>query len=377
MDGQTIKVVEDNEHLGQIVSGQRQEEKNIDLRIKKSQNSLFALLGPAFSFRCLLSPVVKLHLYRTFVCPVLRSGLSSLVVKNTLTSPLGIFQRKVLKGVLKVSKQASTAGIHFLTGELPIEAKLHRDVFSVFYSVWINPDTKIHSIVKYLLASSNEDSRTWSMYVRQVSRQYGLEDPLSCLRKDPPTKSTFKLDVDTRIKAFHENEIRSKSNLKYFNVSMLGLSGRHHPALSGLVTTHDVKKGRTHIKMLIEDLYTYQIKSEQSGGSPNCRLCYDDSIEDICHILTVCSSYHEVRSRMLEEFSYLCMKSVSAVDFSEILTNSETLCQFILDPSSFNLKQRIHLTDPLLASFFQVSRDLCHSINEKRLQLLKKKKENL
>ena len=129
--------------------------------------------------------------------------------------------------------------------------------------------------------------------------------------------------------------------------------------------------------MLIEDLYTYQIKSEQSGGSPNCRLCYDDSIEDICHILTVCSSYHDVRSRMLEEFSYLCMKSVSAVDFSEILTNSETLCQFILDPSSFNLKQRIHLTDPLLASFFQVSRDLCHSINEKRLQLLKKKKENL
>ena len=98
MDGQSIAVVENNEHLGQIVSGQRQEEKNIELRIKKSQNSLFALLGPAFSFRCLLSPVVKLHLYRTFVCPVLRSGLSSLVVRNTLTSPLSFFQRKVLKG---------------------------------------------------------------------------------------------------------------------------------------------------------------------------------------------------------------------------------------------------------------------------------------
>ena len=210
-------------------------------------------MGPAFSFRCLLSPVVKLHLYRTFVCPVLRSGLSSLVVRNTLTSPLSIFQRKVLKGVLKVSKQASTAGIHFLTGELPIEAKLHRDVFSVFYSVWINPDTKIHSIVKYLLSSSNEDSRTWSMYVRQVSRQYGLEDPLSCLRKDPPTKSTFKSNVDARIKAFHENEIRNKSNMKYLNVSMLGLSGRHHPALSGLVTTQDVRKSKAHIKMLIEE----------------------------------------------------------------------------------------------------------------------------
>ena len=202
MDGQPIKVVENNEHLGQVVSGQREEEKNIDLRIKKSQNSLFALLGPAFSFRCLLSPIVKLHLFRTFVCPVLRSGLSSLVVRKTLTSPLSIFQRKVLKGCLKVSKQASTAGIHFLTGELPIEAKLHRDVFSLFYSVWINPDTKIHAIVKYLLSNSCEDSSTWSVYIRQVSRQYGLEDTLSCLRKDPPPKSTFKFGIETRIKAF-------------------------------------------------------------------------------------------------------------------------------------------------------------------------------
>ena len=95
MDGQPIDVVENNDHLGQIDSGSKQEEKNIELRIKKSQNSLFALLGPAFSFKCLLSPVVRLHLYRTFVCTVLRSGLSSLVINNTQTSPLSVFQKNV------------------------------------------------------------------------------------------------------------------------------------------------------------------------------------------------------------------------------------------------------------------------------------------
>ena len=188
MDGQPIDVVENNDHLGQIVSGSKQEEKNIELRIKKSQNSLFALLGPAFSFKCLLSPVVKLHLFRTFVCPVLRSGLSSLVINTTQTSPLSVFQRKCLKGILKVSKQASTAGIHFLTGELPIEAKIHKDVFSVFYSVWRNPDIKIHSIVKVLLNCSSEESRTWSIYVQSLCKQYGLEDPASSLRRDTPQK---------------------------------------------------------------------------------------------------------------------------------------------------------------------------------------------
>ena len=85
--GQPVEVVENNEHLGQIVSGSRQEEKNVDLRIKKSRNIRFALLGPAFSFKCLLSPLVKLHLYRTFVFPLLRSELSSLVIKNTLITP--------------------------------------------------------------------------------------------------------------------------------------------------------------------------------------------------------------------------------------------------------------------------------------------------
>ena len=130
-----MEVVENNEHLGQIVSGSRQEEKNVDLRILKSRNMLFSLLGPAFSFKCLLSPTVKLHIYRTFVCPVIRSGLSSLVLKNTTLSPLSIFQRKVLKGVLQLSKQASTAGIHFLTGELPIEALVHRDAFALFYTI--------------------------------------------------------------------------------------------------------------------------------------------------------------------------------------------------------------------------------------------------
>ena len=341
----------------------------------------YTFLGPAFSFKCLLSPVVKLDLYRTFVCPVLRSGLAALVLKNTLIYPLSIFQRKTLKGVLKLSTQSSTTAIHFLTGELPIEAKLHKDVFSLFYSVWANPNTKIHEIVNYLLASSNENSRTWSNYLRQISKQYGLVDPLISIRKDPPTKTIYKTDVNIRIQAFHENELRRNGTLnkklKYFNVSMLGLSGRHHPALSGLVTTTDVQKSRFHLKMLVGDLYTYETKSEQSGGSPHCRLCSTCESESVCHILTRCIAYDEVRTRILEEYAFLCIQSSSGVNFSEIVSDPNILCQFILDPTSMNLQRRINLNDPLLGSFFQVSRYLCFSINERRIKFLDFKKKCL
>ena len=381
MGGQTVEVVENNEHLGQIVSGSRQEEKNVDLRILKSRNMLFSLLGPAFSFKCLLSPTVKLHIYRTFVCPVIRSGLSSLVLKNTTLSPLSIFQRKVLKGVLQLSKQASTAGIHFLTGELPIEALVHRDAFAIFYTIWSNPNSKIYDIVKYLLSCSTENSSTWSNHMRLLTKQYGLEDPANLMQKDPPSKSSFKNDLMPRIRAFHENDLRSHPDpdqkLKYLNVSVIGLSGRHHPALSGVLTVTDVKKSRSHIKMLIGDLFTYEMKSEQSGGSPHCRLCCEMKNETISHILTFCDAYSDVRNRILQESSYLCTKSQSGIIFSELLNDSEGLCQFILDPTSLNLKRRVNLNDPMLGSFFQLSRDLCFSINEKRLKLLKQKHKNL
>ena len=37
LDGQSVKVTVDNDHLGQIVSGVAQEQKNIDLRIDKGR----------------------------------------------------------------------------------------------------------------------------------------------------------------------------------------------------------------------------------------------------------------------------------------------------------------------------------------------------
>ena len=66
LNGETVKVTIDNDHLGQIVSGVAQEQKNVDLRIDKGRKNLFGMLGAAFAFKCLLSPVVKIHLFKHF-----------------------------------------------------------------------------------------------------------------------------------------------------------------------------------------------------------------------------------------------------------------------------------------------------------------------
>ena len=96
LNNERVSVVETNEHLGLQVSGQNEEQKNIDQNIEKCRRSLFALLGPAFSFKCLLSPVVQTHLWRTYSLPVLLSGLPALPIRLANIKPLSIFHHKSL-----------------------------------------------------------------------------------------------------------------------------------------------------------------------------------------------------------------------------------------------------------------------------------------
>ena len=132
--------------------------------------------------------------------------------------------------------------------------------------------------------------------------------------------------------------------------------------------------------MLLGDYYTYEMKSQQSDCSPHCRVCASqttkrhDSIsesESICHILVICEAYRDIRNNILSQMHALCEQSVSGVNFSEVMKHPQALCQFLLDPSSMNLFARISMQDPQLESFFKLTRQLCYSINEKRLTLLR------
>ena len=165
-------------------------------------------------------------------------------------------------------------------------------MFSLFYSVWNNPDSKIYQIVKYLLQMSSETSRTWSSHIKYLSKMYDMEDPFVCLNRDAPEKSVYKKYVSDKITSFHERELRTaaakNSKMIYLNVNLYGLTGRCHPSISSnIITTDDVKIMRPHLKMLGGDYLTYQIKSQQSGGSPQCRLCLSGT-ESISHIVYSC-----------------------------------------------------------------------------------------
>ena len=318
--------------------------------------------------------MVKMHLFRTFTCPIIRSGLYSFALRTHQISPISLFHRKVLKSILHLSKSAPTPAIHFLLGELPMEGRIHRDMFSLFYGVWCNPQTKIHQIVKYLLQTSSDNSRTWVINLRHISRMYQLEDPLSCLGRSPPEKSSYKELITTKIASFHEREMKMKAEnndlMQYMNVSLSGLRGRHHPSLSQVITTGEVKQLRPHLKFLTGDYLTYERKYNESGqGNPLCRICRVGN-ESISHILTTCSAYNIQRKKILKEIEEMCDLTLGNINLGEIKGDPNKLTQFILDPTSFNLQKRVNISDPIVPSLFKLSRNFCNYIHTERTRKL-------
>ena len=162
---------------------------------------------------------------------------------------------------------------------------------------------------------------------------------------------------------------------------IIGLRGKHHPAISNIRTAEEVKKMRPHLKMLCGNFLTYGTKFDQSGrGSARCKLC-DHNYESLSHILVTCPLYSEVRFKILEQFSGVLSESQNCLTLEDFSSSETILTQLILDPSSMNLSTRVHLLDPILPKLFSLARDLCFAISKKRANLLnemlKKSSDNI
>ena len=175
---------EDNEHLGLVVSGIDEEVKNADQNIQSARDAIFSFLGNIISYKGKLSPAVQQHTWAqwaVFIKPVLRPGLAALPIRPTVLKALTSFHLKVLRAILKYSQYSHVVSLYFLLGELPMEASLHLDVFALFWNIWVNPETKVFEVMKYILKMSDNSSVTWSAHGRILFQLYNLPDPLLLL----------------------------------------------------------------------------------------------------------------------------------------------------------------------------------------------------
>ena len=159
----------------------------------------------------MLSPLVKVHLWNTYNLPLLLSGLSALPIRPAQVRSLTLFQNKVFRGFLKLSQSSPIPAMYFLLGELPVEGELHISTLTLFYNIWKSTNTKIHSIVKYMLMMCTESSVTWCNHIQLLCRKYSLPSPLQLLQHPPCKQEDWKCLVKTRVTAWYERDLRHKA----------------------------------------------------------------------------------------------------------------------------------------------------------------------
>ena len=348
--------------------------------ISKTRGFLFSLLGPVFSPKCNIGPLLMCHLWKTYSCPVLRSGLSSLVLLPSHLIPLHKFHKKILRSFLRLSDRSPIPALYLLLGECPMDGQLELDALSLFWSIWNHPESKIAEIIFYILTVCQNNSRTWSNYIRKICKKYELPDPLTLLQSDTESKSSWKHKVKRAVVSYHDNILRgnasTNSKMTYLNVSNRSVSGPPHPVLSNVVAANDVIKLRVQVRFLTGDYLTYSLNhSHGNGKSPHCRLCSDGDVspdETVSHVISQCSALENVRRRVLPEIldtvrSLFPHKWVS--NFLH-LQNDEIRTQYILDCTSLNLPDSIRVKVTNSSTVFKVTHDFCFAIHKERMRLL-------
>ena len=381
LNGETISVVDNNDHLGLVVSGMEEEQKNIDQNIQKCRNSLFGLLGAAYSYKCMLSPVTQVHLWRIYNLPVLLSGLSCLPIRPANTKPLSIFHNKVMRGFLKLSKSSPIPALHFLLGEPPAEALVHINTLNLFHNLWENINTSVFELVKYIIRMCESTSTTWGNHIQILCQMYTLPSPLYLLEHVPAwPKDKWTCLVKTRVIAYHERKLRldaeTNSKMCFLNIQLSGLSGRPHQALQDIQTTQDARKLRLHTKFLAGDFLTAERAAlDQPSLNPACLLCLAPK-ESTAHVLVECKALADVRDRIYPEF----MNTVIQVQLhSNILSSAKPtqLTEFILNCISINLSENICVPahNPGIKHMYRISRDWCFAISNERSRQLRRLKK--
>jgi hypothetical protein len=122
-------------HLGIIrtTSALDNIKENVDENMKKARRSAYALFDCGFHGENGLDPETMIHLFKTYITPVLLYGMEVLIPKGKYLEQLDKFQRKMIEQLLSISSNTPDPAIYILTGFLPIEAQIH---IHIHYLVW-------------------------------------------------------------------------------------------------------------------------------------------------------------------------------------------------------------------------------------------------
>ncbi|CAG2245583.1 unnamed protein product [Mytilus edulis] len=116
-------------HLGIIRTTSMKENVtlNVEENIKKARRSAYGLFGGGFHGHNGLDPETLVHLFKTYISPVLLYGMELLLPKTAMLLQLEKFQKRLLKQLLSLPTSTPDPAVYILSGILPVEAQIDKE----------------------------------------------------------------------------------------------------------------------------------------------------------------------------------------------------------------------------------------------------------
>ena len=381
IDHNCLTFTDTAEHVG-IIRSTTGNLPNLLDRIQSQKKALGAVLPAGLAKAHRANPAASIRANTLHGVPVLMSGLSSLVLKQTEISMISQQHKKTLQNLQKLHEGTPEAVIFFLSGTLPGKAILHLRQLSLLSMISHLDGSPIHQHAQRTFNTAKASSMSWFVQVRDICLLYGLPHPISIL-DDPIKKSRFKKQAKLAVQDYWQQRLRADAapleSLAYFNPVYMSLSQPHPVWLTASSNPYEVNKAIIQAQMLsgryrTESLCRYW--SANPGGFCLLKLCLNTK-EDLTHILITCPALDNTRSRLVSFFKQYAVKNNVIHNMVTTFLESTDLAyrtQFLLDcstiPEIILLKQNHGFY--ILNHLFYLSRSWCYSIHRERLRQLGK-----
>ena len=325
-------------HLGMIRTCMMKENirENVDENIQKARRSAYGLFGGGFHGNSGLDPETLIHLFRTYISPLLLYGMELIIPQSAQLEQLEKFQKKMLKQLLSLPINTPDPAIFILTGILQVEAQIHIKSLSFFNNICNKPETSVEKkLARRQLAVKTFKSNSWFIAIEKILMKYNFKDCNYNL-DNPMKKEKWSALVKQKIFNFWTNSIIRLvpfySGLVYLNTTDFK-HGKIHPLLRiKCRSARDVTRLPSKLKMVTGTyiLQTRRAQMYKKDTESVCLLCHGGE-ETLQHFVLECVALGVVRDPILQEIHDLLLSEIR-LDFHN--QNIDTKMQIILDITS-------------------------------------------
>ena len=387
IDKLDISYSESAEHVGIVRSTNSGNMPHILDRLSSHRRAMAAVLFTGAAQHHRANPSATIQLEKLYGCPVLLSGLASLVLNNSELGAVLRHHRITLCRLQKLSKTTPDSVVYFLAGSLPSSALIHLRQLGLLGMLARLGECSVLQQLGRAALLFTVNCKSWFQQVRTVTQQYSLPDPLQILQS-PPSKESWKKLCKANVISWWEERLRGEaallSSLTYFKPMFMSLNSPH-PLWTVAESPFEVRKACTVASMLSGRYVTDHRARHWSRSNPSgyCQLClmtrYSATPGTLEHLLLRCPALIETRKKSVSHWSkYLADKPslLPIIKHHTLITGVEgekLFMEFLLDPSSCPLViQAVQLSGTgILTHLMYMTRTWCHSHHLKRRRLLK------